>query len=168
MADSRFCSLSFICFCSWFFSIGPKRLEKWFTHISPFWMGSPSCFGLLSLFQFSQKLFVCMESSISCSWFLTCWTLFSLTVFLYCFSVSPYWRRVIWLSGSLCFWFERFLIFFLRFLQSLSYHLSFSIFSLAFLFDTFRFARVAVSSNILLRPSTALFIPSLFSWKFFF
>ena len=44
------------------------------------------------------------------------------------------------------------LVFFLRFLQSLSYHLSFSLFFLV-LFNTFRLASEAVRSNILLRPS---------------
>ena len=131
-------------------------------------MGSSSCFGLLSLFQFSQKLFVCMESSIICSWFLVCWSLFCLTVFLYCLSFSQYWRRVFSLSGSLCFWFDSFLNSFLRFLQSLSYHLSFSLFFLALLFCTFRFASEAVRSNILLMVSTALSTLSLFFWNVLF
>ena len=161
MVDSKLSSLSCMCFCCSFVSIGPNRLVKCFTHTSPFWMGRSSCFCLFSVFQFSQNLFVFMDSSMEFSWFLTCWSLFCLTVFLYCFNVSEWCRRVFWLSGSLCFWFDRFLSLFLRFLHSLSNHLSWFLLFLFFcLFETFRFDRDAERSNILLMLSTALFTPS--------
>lgn len=78
MVDSKLCSLSCMCFCSLYFSIGPKRSERWFTHTSPFWLGTSSCFCLFRVF---QKWFVFIESSIAWSWFLTCWSLLYLSVF---------------------------------------------------------------------------------------
>ena len=63
-------------------------MEKWFAHVSPFWMGSSSC-----LFQFSQKLFVCMESLISCSFLYSCID----SVFPHCIG------DVFWLSSFLSF-----------------------------------------------------------------
>uniref|UniRef100_A0A8C7TGH9 Dystrophin related protein 2 n=1 Tax=Oncorhynchus mykiss TaxID=8022 RepID=A0A8C7TGH9_ONCMY len=48
-----------------FFVIGPKRLEKWFIHTSPFWIDNILCCCLFSVFQFSQKWFDSMDSSIT-------------------------------------------------------------------------------------------------------
>ena len=88
IVDSKICIWSCICFCSLFFVIEPKWLEKWFTHTSPFWIDNYLCCCLFSVFQFSQKWLESMDSSTTLSWFLTCGSFFFHNVFLYCFSDS--------------------------------------------------------------------------------
>jgi hypothetical protein len=89
-----------------------------------------------------------MDSSITLSWFLT-----------YRFSNSPYWRRRLRFSGSLCLWLDRFLNFFLRY--SSSNYLSLLFIFLGCLLDIFRFGREAERSTILFRFATAKYSPSL-------
>ena len=64
--DSKICIWSHTCIGCLFFVIGPKRLEKWFTHTSPFWIdNTKQTTRVFEFFPDEAKLWILLWVSLS-------------------------------------------------------------------------------------------------------